>query len=373
MQILIVDDDRKSVEPLQEEIRKTFVGFESMIVGFKDSTQVIEHFKPHVVVLDIMQGNPSDNDAAGLSTCDFIWHARFCPLVFYTAVPEHLEGDERLPHPLVKTVKKGANSELIVISHIRDFQPHVLALAATVDEIQAALNRALRDVARRVFENTEDARLIPDALTRASRRRVAAAMDEALSSGGPNLRSWEHYLCPPTGSHLLTGDILRKKEGNPGDPLNYRVVLTPSCDLVEDGERHPNVEKVLTAICFSAERLTSELGLEPVGGRNKWKNKLVPILRQGYWHSCLPIPALPGEFPTMTADFCRLELISVDQIGNGDKEYLRIASVDNPFRELVAWAYVVNAARPGMPEREFEKWADEITAAVPVREKKPEK
>ena len=74
----------------------------------------------------------------------------------------------------------------------------------------------------------------------------------------------------------------------------------------------------------------------------------------------------------MTADFLRLELIDLDRIGTGDKEYLRIASVDNPFRELVAWAYVLNAARPGMPERDFESWAEEIIKAVPVPEKKPE-
>ena len=74
----------------------------------------------------------------------------------------------------------------------------------------------------------------------------------------------------------------------------------------------------------------------------------------------------------MTADFRRLDLINLDQIGSGNEEYLRIASVDNPFRELVAWAYILNAARPGMPERDFESWAEEITAAVPVPEKKPE-
>jgi hypothetical protein len=62
----------------------------------------------------------------------------------------------------------------------------------------------------------------------------------------------------------------------------------------------------------------------------------------------------------MAADFQRLDLIPLNQIGN-DGEYVRVASVDHPFRGLVAWAYMANAGRPGLPERDLDSWADEVT------------
>jgi hypothetical protein len=368
MRILIVDDDAQSVEPLQQEIRKRFSTAQSMLVGFKDSERTIESFSPHIIVLDIMQGAVGDDNAAGLQTRDDIWERKFCPVIIYTARRDLVEDDAKRNHPFFRVEAKGGGSEVRVAEIINEYEPQVSALNGVGYEIQHVLNRALKEVAPTVFENIKDGEQRRDALTRFARRRVAAAMDETLSTGGPKLRSWEHYLCPPTSKHLLTGDILRKTGGNPKDPSSYRVVLTPSCDLVAEGQRHPNVETVLAATCSNAERVTSELGLSSSGRRDKWKERLVPLLRRGHGSSCLPVPALPGEFPTMTADFRRLELISLNQIGD-DKEYTRVASVDNPFRELVAWAYVLNAARPAMPDRDFESWADEITAAVPVPEK----
>lgn len=72
----------------------------------------------------------------------------------------------------------------------------------------------------------------------------------------------------------------------------------------------------------------------------------------------------------MAVDFRKLELIELGAIGDGDKEYLRVASVDNPFRELVAWAYILNAARLGLPDRDFDSWVEEIIAALPDAAKK---
>ena len=178
-------------------------------------------------------------------------------------------------------------------------------------------------------------------------------------------------MCPPTISgHLLTGDILRERAGHPEDASHYAVVLTPSCDLVSDKERKPKVGKVLVAKCATVERLLEDLNLNVKTKRERCKERLLPMLRQGYGNSCLPLPGLPGEFPAMAVDFRKLELIELGAIGDGDKEYLRVASVDNPFRELVAWAYILNAARLGLPDRDFDSWVEEIIAALPDAAKK---
>ena len=61
----------------------------------------------------------------------------------------------------------------------------------------------------------------------------------------------------------------------------------------------------------------------------------------------------------MVADLRDLELISTQDIGS-HKPFRRVASLDSPFRELIAWAYLQTACRPGLPDRDFDSWRDEI-------------
>jgi hypothetical protein len=364
LRILIIDDQPDSVKPLQDEIKEKLPEADSRIVDFGAAQTTIAAFEPDIIVLDLLR--ETTEEAPGLDVWEFIWEKRFCPLVFYTAFPERLEQDDRSKHPFVRSEKKGGGSEERVIAHIHGFDIHVSALIAVGTEIRGVLNRMLKEVAHRAFSNVKEPSDVRDMLTRMARRRVAAAMDDRLSTGGPNLRSWEHYLCPPlVDRHLLTGDIIRKRDGDPTDPTQYAVVLTPSCDLVADGHRKPKVERVLVALCTNVKRLLQDLNLDIHTNREKCKERLLPMLNQGYGTSCLPLPGLPGAFPAMAADFRNLELISLKEIGNDKEPFLRVASVDTPFRELVAWAYITNAARPGLPDRDFESWADEIIAALP--------
>jgi CTP synthase len=363
LRILLIDDQPASVEPVEEELRAKVVGAQPKTVGFDTAQQMLQDFEPHVVVLDILKGHiAGEGEPIGLKTLDYVWTERFCPLVIYTAVPELVEDDLRKGHPFVKVVKKGRDSEQEVVSCIDRFAPHISALDEVGREIHAAMTKALKEVAPRIFESLTDPQQIDDMLTRSARRRVAAAMDDALSTGGPTLRSWEHYLCPPSSGHLLTGDIIRNRKGDPKDPLAYAVVLTPSCDLVHDEQREPKVSEALVACCKGADRVLQDLALD--GWKNKHRDKLLPLLRAGYGPSCLPLASLPGKFPPMAADLRALKLIALGKIGNFEEsecgEYVRIASVDSPFRELVSWVYMHVAARPGLPDRDWNSWAEEI-------------
>ena len=83
------------------------------------------------------------------------------------------------------------------------------------------------------------------------------------------------------------------------------------------------------------------------------------MLTQGYLEGVIPFPCLKGQIPTMAANMRDLEFIPIEDIGCG-KRFLRIASIDSPFRELVAWAYLQTACRPALPNRDFDSWCDEI-------------
>jgi CheY-like chemotaxis protein len=364
LRILIVDDEPTSVETLRAELLRT-LGATINVVNFDRFHDGIAELSPNIIVLDLARGNPADRDVPGMGTFEEIWNDNFCPLIFYTALPELLEGDQRLPHPFVRVVQKGGGSEERVLAQIRGFEPHLSAMDGAGIEVERALNQALKEVAPRVFETTKDANQRREMLVRSARRRVAAAMDRELSSGGPDLKSWEHYLYPPiTLEYPLTGDIIRKRGGDAADPSQYAVVLTPSCDLASGEGRKCKVGRVLVAGCRRVDRLLQELAPADRTHGEERRKKLRAILTQGYGRSCLPLPALPGVFPPMVADFRALELIDFTEIANSGKAYDRIASVDSPFRELVSWAYVLCAARPGMPDRDFDAWVEEVVSEL---------
>ena len=65
----------------------------------------------------------------------------------------------------------------------------------------------------------------------------------------------------------------------------------------------------------------------------------------------------------MVANLKNLAVIRYDSIGGLDsaqRNFERVASIDSPFREQVAWAFLTTVARPGMPERDLDLWAEEI-------------
>ena len=355
MRILLIDDLPDSIVVVRDELSSE-LGCVCRIEGFETVKDSLSEFNPHVVVLDVLQGTGAEGRPSGLDASEYIWERNFCPLIFYTAHAEYLQEEPHEGHPFWRVVKKGSGSQKEVLQCIQQFAPHISALEDAGQEIRWALNGALREIAPRIFDTIPGETERATTLVRLARRRVAAKMDDALSSGGASLMAWEFYLCPPVVEHLLTGDIIRKRIGSKTDPTSYAVILTPSCDLANS-----KVAQVLVCGCKGTERLLQDLSLQDV---TKWKSehrsKLKGVLRQGYAQSCMPLPALPGEFPSMAADFRALQLVDRAQVGDSTAEYTRIASVDDPLRELIAWAYMLGAARPGMPERDFDAWAKEI-------------
>jgi CheY-like chemotaxis protein len=361
LKVLLIDDEPASVMSVMEELQASFPDTSCEIVDFESAMAKIGRVQPDVVVLDLMKntaaGLVNEGGAVGLR----VWNEHFCPLIFYTASDEN--PDEH-GHPLVAVVRKGSGSEEHVREIIRNYLPHITALDKVSGEINSALRRALRESKPRIFQ-IASADQKNQVLVRSIRRRVAASMDDAIAIGEPDVMSWEIYLCPPSiPNHFLTGDIVRITGSNRDDPTCYRVVLTPSCDLVRSTTREPKVSGVLLAHCVKADRLLEDLGLsvDAATKLNKVgdaKKKLSRFLTQGYGNSSFPIAGLPGEFPVMAADFRSLEIVALTELSEATK-YDRVASVDAPFRELFVWAYLSAAGRPAMPDRDFESWAESI-------------
>ena len=361
LRIMFIDDDSSSVQDAAELLDKTFSGLERLTKNFEEAMEHIGSFSPDVIVLDVWKGSIGDSDAESSEIYDIIWAKQFCPVIVYSADSvkvDEANGDE---HPLVVGVIKGSDSDKRVLARVREFVPYIESVKKGAENIRIAFFKAMRDVAPDAFRNYEDEKQRADSILRASRRRVAALMDEPMPDDS-QLAAWEQYLCPPVSSDPQLGDVLREAVGRSDDPNAFRLVLTPSCDMVASNGRTPKVRAILVAKCCSIER-----GLQRIGIYREFEDKLSkhPIFTQGYSGPIVLLPDLHGRIPVMAANLRSLELIPIEEVILGeDSTFCIVASIDSPFRELVSWAYLQISCRPGLPDRDIDSWRREVINAA---------
>ena len=228
LRVLFIEDQEESIEPILRRIRQENMDIETTTCTFDDAEMQIIFLRPDIVVLDLWEGAVSDDENRGAGHLNFIWNRQFCPVIIHSAQPDIPEEHK---NSFVREVTKGQNSPQLVLNAIGDFRSHVEALKGAEDHIRNSFSIAMRDVAPSTFNYIEDVGQRNDAVNRAGRRRLAALMDQ-MHGDGQKLASWEQYICPPVSQDILLGDILKDANGEGDQPTLYRVVLTPSCDLV---------------------------------------------------------------------------------------------------------------------------------------------
>ena len=361
LRVLFIDDNPDSVGPAKRGLEQA--SYRCACVNFPGFEDAIADFQPHITVIDRMKGDAPTHENLGKCVFEGIWTHRFCPVVIYTAFPDD-ERDERESHVLVRVVKKGQKLDEFNRA-VQELTPDAQALATAEQHVASQFSVALRDISPYVAETYAQPKDRLDAVVRHGRRRIAALMDEETMG---KLASWEQYIYPPVSGSLMLGDVIRQRAGRSDDPGAFRVILTPSCDLVSVGGRRPKVAYVLVAKCVApTESRRKVLDKFQTDRPDKQADILqTTMLSQGYYQNNMPFPELKGRIPAMSADMRKLELIPVSDISvaaNGEAVYVRLASLDSPFRELVSWVYMQTGCRPGLPDRDLDAWSKEILDA----------
>jgi CTP synthase len=369
--VLLIEDDNTAAETTKDTITAKLPDVNVVVEGdFKQAEQRLDEVLPDMVVLDLY--DDPHQAPAGNPVWEKLWKAKFCPLVFHSAHDE--PGEPAVPpkHPFVKFVKKRRGSDDEVAGYLQAFLPHVRAIRGVNKEIVAVAQGVLRDVSTPIWDAQPEGPEREEILKRAARRRVAATMDLTTISGGKPMRAWEQYVLPALGTDLLTGDLLCAAGGDSKNPANYRLVLSPSCDMVTGEGRKP-LANILVARCEDTKGFLRAAGFATAPPKTLRKHLPTALTRDqcgGY----IPLPELPGIIPAMAAGLRELELIPLSTIGNvigNGITYYRLASVDSPFRERIAWAYLQISGRPGMPEYDSIAFADSIVKATETPKPSP--
>ena len=359
MKILIIEDDQAVAESVKGRLEEGVDGAKvETELSFAGALGKIQEFQPDLLVLDVLEGEDQPPVESGYQvrsnlTC-------FVPIVFYSAA----DGARPQTGPFEAFVSKTDEDAIVkLVTVVNQFSPHIDALREIEVDVHAMAMEVLEASAGPIWELENHSERRTELLKRSVRRRIAASMDMTTLEGGNALSPWELYIYPALGTDCLAGDILRQRDGSPGDPKSYRLVLTPSCDLVIRNDK-AKVPSLLVAKCEPISRFLQVCGISAARlGEEDARKQLARALRQPQSSGFVALPGYSTVLPHMAVCLRGLELLPLAGRtikGEGDVTYERIVSIDSPFREAISWAYLQIAGRPGLPERDMSAWTSEI-------------
>ena len=320
MNILIVEDDQTVVDTVREFLQTEEPTWKLEEVNFEDVKEKLMSYQTDAIVLDIFKGDKELNIPEGENVYDYLWKKYFRPVVVFSAGIE-VSRMEEIDHPFVKIIKKSEENYDSIIEALR--------------------------------------------------------MDDS-PNGDTYLDSWEQYIFPPIPGNCLLGDVVMKSGGSKSKPSDFRVILSPSCDLVKRPE--PKIKKILVAKCCSVVDGLNKSNKKNMKNSNNSVKTIQEILTRGYENSVVPLPKLRGIIPSMFVDMKDLELVPWKKIGDKEEsgpwkdvsneeesetKYYRVASIDSPFREMISQVYQSVSIRLGLPDRNFKSWAEEFSNELP--------
>lgn len=371
LKILIIEDMEEPRERLKLTIERTMKSAEVALQP--DFEEALKDMLPprsfEAVVLDLFEGDPEgEGNKHGQKIWEEIWERKFVPVIIYTGGECDLDPPVPVDNPFVKCIRKQEeDSDKKVVEHLQAISPYMFALREVEEELNKVIRSVLAKTSPHIWQSSEaDERTRSELLVRSARRRLAATMDMKTASTNESMLSWEQYIHPPLEDCLLTGDILRARDAPATEAASYRLVLTPSCDMQMNKGGVCKVKQILVAKCDDIGKYTSSVVDNYKVKARALTEKLPRYLSEPHQGGFIPLPEYKRVIPCMAADLRALELIPVgdiDAIDDTGRPFKRIVSVDSPFREQMTWAYLQIVGRPGMPERDLARWAQDIIGA----------
>jgi CheY-like chemotaxis protein len=358
--LLVVDDDQDICTQIKEflEGESTRQGDTFSVETTTDFASAVERLRSRrfdMVVLDLRHGSWKDNPAeeAGLATLKVIQSNSFVPIIFHTGLA-HLV--QELEGVAIRVLTKSSGSLPALLQMVNE------VIDTRLPEVNRALNRHVEEVQRDymwkfVVQHWEQFSKTPDqaSLAYLLARRLAVSLSGArirnlledlgattlATIKGDDVHPMEYYIMPPLHESSLAGDIYKYEADG---KEQYRVLLTPSCDLVQG-----KADLLLLARCVLLTDQPEYKAFVEKSADPNLKGKLVRLLKNNREKSQPDrFHYLPGVFtlPDLIVDFQQLETIPCGDLRN----MTRVASMDSPFAEAIMTRFTRYFGRLGTPD-----------------------
>ena len=283
---------------------------------------------------------------------------RFLPIIFLTALPDQVEGHEN--PPFVQVVSKREDQD--------PFEPLIVAVKRCLDSPFPTLYRRLEshisDVSRRfmiefVEQNWDDLKECTEDIAHLLMRRLGISFDigqnslvgqlDEVSLSEGNVPPIRYYVVPAPDEYR-TGDIVNTTPTGEEDEAGitqWRVIMTPSCDLVED---HKKADYVVLAKCtplssFDEHKNFVTAGTTSNTKRDELKRLLMSNPKGGSKNRFFYLPAA-WNIPDLIVDLQQVTSVPYSRLSQYDKQ----ASLDDPYAAELSNQFHCYLGRVGTPD-----------------------
>jgi CheY-like chemotaxis protein len=353
IKILFVDDDPKLRTDLVKIFNGHAIGKHTLVASevddFDKSVQVIIDNDYDIIVLDLYKGEPKEGgEKSGLGVLKRIQSNLFSPVIFFSGLTKDLAG---LESEVVGVVNKGhegvdklkAEIERMVNSNI------ALIKIKLYQHVKEALRKYFWDTVhedKKVFEPIKNdislgyllLRRIANSLSKENIKSLLG--DDKINSN--KAHPMEFYIYPLGGGEYEAGEIL-KKDGR------YYVILTPTCDFVEDQQTKRARRAVWVLLAVAKPLTETDYYLDYKKNPEKNKERLAKVVESRRSDQLFFLPGTPF-MENLLLDFQVKEVIPYTELAN----YTRVAKLDSPFAESMVSSFIRFYNRIGSPDIDSE-------------------
>lgn len=346
VKILLIEDNSELAELARAEIFDAFEDDKEMSIALDVENDFDRGYERastggyDLIVLDLRREDAAgDDDDAGQRTFSNIRGARFIPIVFWTALPDHVA--DKVKPPFVTVAKKTALDQvpLLIREAVKSHAAHAMrAIEASVSEV---LRQHMWD---ELAPNWDEYSGTPDeaSLSQVLISRLARVL-EAKNNEQFTSHPHHRYVYPPAAEHRAPGDLLMRDEGE-GD-ATWWVVLTPACDFMPRKDGIPNAERVVLAAATPVEEADKyKAWAKKIDDKSNWSILRRDILTAT--HSRFSYLPAFRDIPDLVVDLQHLASEPISRIA----EYRAVASLAGPFAEALLAQHSHYAGRIGIPD-----------------------
>lgn len=325
---------------------------------FDEALKKLDTMLYDLVILDVFKGKVGleIHNRPGKEVLDKIRDKCFVPIIFYTALPAAVDNNKSsLIHIVPKTAGGLKELKKKVILLIKNGLPAINRILINhFFKIQAEYMWGFVEPKYKEIRKTADikelayilARRLAISLTRDNLNHLIVALGGTVTGATRNDMVYpiEFYIFPPITTQYQTGDIVSKSKKGP-----FYIILTPTCDMVKDGERSVKTDYILVAKCVLLSSADEVKTWQKNKNDNNVKGSIKSLIknnrkgRQGerfYF--------IPGTFfiPNLFVDFQMIFNIPYKDMNT----YRKLTTLDSPFAECLLNRFSRYIGRIGTPD-----------------------
>ena len=351
IKILIIDDEKDNTQQLMDILNEKKVG-DCFIQAdeendFSKGVARLKKYSYDIVILDLYQGTPSQDDNRGKKVLKRIKETVPITIIIHTALTKDTAD---FKSDMIRIVEKESDGSTI-IDEVKSLIKTKLPLVKRniIKQVRKDITKYYWEFEnkRPKFKDTDGGSSLFEYLIM---RRISLSLGREAAQNVLNYTTENNkvhplsmYIVPAMNKKgIEMGDIFIKKVNS-----SYWIVLTPACDLVVRSSQTKNEDSYILLAGAQSISEHPKIKDKKVGSKERDKEikKFIKSSRLRYYF----LPRIEiNSMPDLVVDFQKTVSVNREDFKLG--EYQKVARLDDPYSQDIQAQFTNYFNRPGAPD-----------------------